>query len=431
MADKQPLSNLNYAKINLDLGATKEILKRLGNPEQSCKTIHVGGTNGKGSTSSMIASILQEADLKVGLYTSPHIESICERFSINNRLISPSELIKLEEEVIAAALLPSPIKLTFFEISTVIAFLYFAKSKVDFAVIEVGLGGRLDSTNVITPVATVITSIAKDHEDKLGKTLPAIGYEKAGIIKKKVPLIFNAKNSIAQQVIIDIAKEQEADCYQLKVDFDLKRLADRYNRECFSYFDDELTIEEISSATIGAHQVENGAVAIKTAMVLRKQFALSLSSDQIRSSFSKLQCKGRYEKVSKLPDITIDGAHNPAAISALISILKERRKLGDVEIIFGVMCDKNYKRMLAIIATYTEKISLYSPNEERAESLEKLESVAQNYFEYINLIENKDQLLSYILNMQPDSKVLITGSFMTVGEIMKILRNSDIIKPDK
>ncbi|MEK7225637.1 MAG: Mur ligase family protein, partial [Bacteroidota bacterium] len=287
------LFGLQKHGIKLGLDNTVKLLSCFGNPQTSFKSVHVAGTNGKGSTSAMIASILQSAGFKVGLFTSPHLVSFTERIRINNEQISESEVVSLAEEIrgriqkehrtqnTPSLTLPprgggrgggdaSQLNPTFFEVVTAMGFIYFKRKNVDWAVIETGMGGRLDATNVLMPEATVITSIGYDHKEFLGNTISDIAGEKAGIIKKQVPVIASSQEPVVMDIIGKKAREKDSDIFVYGRDFTAKVKHEDINGSVFDYQGD-IFFEDIKVSLPGAHQVLNASLALKTSTALIKR----------------------------------------------------------------------------------------------------------------------------------------------------------------
>src|SRR5690606_1221285 len=298
------------------------LMEKLRHPERYVKVIHVGGTNGKGSTIAYLRQILQEAEYKVGTFTSPYFEKFNERISINGTPISDDDLVKLTNvikplcEELDESELGGP---TEFEVITAMAIYYFARiNPVDVALFEVGLGGRLDSTNVLYPILTIITNIGKDHTNFLGNTYEEIAFEKAGIIKSGVTLITGATQPEALKVLEDKAKEKRASVYLKDREFRITEHERLPDGERFSVETIFQTLNGLRISMKGRHQTENAALAVMAAIYLNKLIAFYIEEEHIRNGLAKAACPGRFEIVSEYPFVLIDGAHNEEGAAALV-----------------------------------------------------------------------------------------------------------------
>ncbi|MCK5512638.1 MAG: bifunctional folylpolyglutamate synthase/dihydrofolate synthase, partial [Thermodesulfovibrionia bacterium] len=316
--------------IKLGLENPKRLLSVLGEPQKSFLSVHIAGTNGKGSTAAMISSILKESGIKAGLFTSPHLASFTERIRINNVPILEAEVIRLTSHI-RKAVAASDIKPTFFEFITAMAFYYFACEKIDWAVIEVGMGGRFDATNVLLPQVSVITNIGFDHREFLGETIADIALEKAGIIKNTVPVVAAAQHPEALKILEKIAKNCNARLHKYGEDFKSTLLRMDERHIVFDYFNVNSPMiqnngwggyKNLSLPLTGKHQMYNASLAIRTCEIIR-QGGFPVSDDAVKNGLLKLNMEGRIEFVSQTPPIIIDSAHNPDAAKALANALKE------------------------------------------------------------------------------------------------------------
>lgn len=309
-----------------DLTNTILLVNHLGNPEKDLKCIHVAGTNGKGSTSHMLASVLQEAGFKVGLYTSPHLKDYRERIKINRKEISKQFVCDFIEENKGFLEQNS---LSFFEMSVGLAFQYFKESKTDINIIEVGMGGRLDSTNIITPLVSVITNIGLDHTQFLGNTLEAIAFEKAGIIKRNVPVVIGEYTSETKPVF-----QSKADKMQSEI-----------------YFASELTSEVYPSDLIGDYQEHNKKTVLQTLKVLQETTSFQISEENVKQGLQKVVIntglQGRWQQLGANPKIICDTAHNEHGLKIAINQLK-KEKFAQLHIVLGMVNDKNLNDILPI-----------------------------------------------------------------------------------
>lgn len=304
------------------------MLEKLGYPEKKLKALHVGGTNGKGSTVAFLRSVLVEAGYEVGTFTSPYIEQFNERISLNGIPISDKEItqlvniIKPLSDELEQTELGSP---TEFEVITAMAIYYFANmNQVDIAIFEVGLGGRFDSTNVIEPLAAVITNVGKDHTQILGNTLSEIAYEKAGIIKRNIPVFTAVKPEEAIAVIRKEALEKESELYLLGKDYQIIEYRSKNLLEEFTYTSPLKTMEKLELSLLGRHQTENAAGAVSVLLWLNNNGHLNISETTIRSGLRKAGWPGRMELLSIDPPILIDGAHNPEGMRAFAETIDNK-----------------------------------------------------------------------------------------------------------
>lgn len=370
---------------NLTLKNIKILLKKLGNPEKSLKVIHVAGTNGKGSVCAMLSSILKEAGYKAGMYTSPHLKDFRERFLINDKKISKEDFVKYFKKV-----KPFITTQTFFEVITTMAFLYFKTKKVDFLVCEVGLGGRLDATNVVRPIISVITNIGLEHQEYLGKTIERIAYEKAGIIKNKIPLVTGAKGP-ALNVIKKIAKKKNTKVYQ-----------------------DGKPIKGFPLKLKGDFQLVNASLAIEAIKVLNQYHNLKINKKIIKKGLLKTAWPGRLEFISK--NVLVDCAHNLDAIKALKKELKGIKKdYKKLYLIIGILKDKDYKNMLKELTPLAQKVILVKARIPRALEPETLAKQIKNPI----IIKNPKKALIYAKKIAKKNElIVVTGSIYVVGEVI-------------
>lgn len=408
-----------YAKlrkgIKPGLERTMELADFLANPEANIKFIHVAGTNGKGSICSMLASIFMESGYKTGLYTSPHILKFNERIQVNGKLISDDEIIDIWKKMETKA---NEIEATFFEITTIMAFQHFKNNNVDIAIIETGMGGRFDSTNIIKPIVSVIASISMDHQDFLGGTLTKIASEKAGIIKENTPIILQKNINEVKEVIEKTASELTSPLF-FSDDLSIENI--EFNPNLTMGFD--YNNLRINSPFVGHHQIDNHKSVLKTIELTKKYFN-KIDSNSIRNGIERAKSnsnlRGRLELISNNPIVILDGSHNPDAIYyCLDTIKKSGIDLNEFELFFTCMIDKDYKEMLTIIRNYTDNINIIEIKEQRAARPEILIKVAQSMnfkkIKSVNLDQIKDEFIEKKNNM------LIFGSFYLISEFLERL----------
>ena len=409
---------------NYGLERTYKLLEYLGNPEKNLKFIHIAGTNGKGSTTSIITEILMGAGYKVGMYTSPFIEEFEERIQINRNNIPKEKLASLMDEVKAAVdkvIEDGYNHPTEFEIITVLMLLYFKKENIDFGVIEVGLGGTLDSTNVITPVLQVITSISFDHTNLLGNTLGEIAGEKAGIIKSGIPTVIYPQKAEALKVIENKCSEMNSKLYIANCDnFKFENVVNEDRPYQLLRYNNEV---DILLPLLGEHQITNLSVAMTSIEVLNNIDMTNILLDSIVKSIKNVKWKGRLEVLSKNPYVVIDGAHNIQGIETLSRNIKKYFKYENLYLILGILADKDVQEMIKVIAPMAKKIYAVTPNSIRAELAEDLKREIIKYNENCEAYDDyKEAYLTAINDANENDFVLASGSLYMIGDMRKIIR---------
>lgn len=409
---------------NYGLERTYKLLEHLGNPERDLKLIHIAGTNGKGSTTSMITEILMGEGYKVGMYTSPFIEEFEERIQINRNNIPKESLAILMDEIKVAvdkvieAGYNHP---TEFEIITVLMLLYFKKENIDFGVIEVGLGGTLDSTNVIKPIIQVITSISFDHTNLLGNTLEKIAREKAGIIKKGIPTVIYPQQEEVLKVIKNKCFEMDSELYianneNLKfeniVNLDKPYQLLKYNNEI-----------DILLPLLGEHQIINLSVAMQAIEVLNNKNIIDISIANIVKSIKNISWKGRLEVLSNNPYVVIDGAHNIQGIKTLSRNIKKYFKYENLYLILGILADKDVEEMIKIITPMAKKVYSVTPNSIRGELAESLKDEVSKFNKNCKAFDKYEEAYLEALNDASEKDlILASGSLYMIGDMRKIIR---------
>lgn len=405
------LGNEIKAGAKLGLERMQNLLAGLGHPERSQRFVHVAGTNGKGSTSAMIASALQSAGLRTGLYTSPHLIEPTERIHIDGAAVSTERFAeafatvhRTAEQMLAAGTLDA--HPSYFETVTAMALLLFKKA-CDISVMEVGLGGRLDATNVIDPELCVITPIAYDHEAYLGNTLDLIAFEKAGILKAGVPSVMADQQNVVQQVIENRARELNSPLIRT-ADYQLQNVEVNAQGSRF-----ELADESYLCPLAGRHQIENAKAAILACK------ALGLSHTAISTGLQNTRWPGRLEPMSRKPDFILDGAHNPAGAAALASYIREFHSQRPVWIVFGAMRDKAVQEVAEHLFPLADKLIATAPNFPRALRPQAiLELSAHREATSTNTVAEAIQLARLA---PPEAVVFFTGSLFLVGEARALL----------
>lgn len=408
------LFKLERRGIKYNLNNIKKLLNFLGNPEKNFKSIHIAGTNGKGSVSSILNSILIEKGFRCGLYTSPHITDFRERILVNGDWATKKFIIDFTNKINP---LIKKIEPSFFEVATAMAFEYFSKKKVDYAVIETGLGGRLDSTNVLLPEISVITTIAIDHVDFLGDTIDKIAYEKAGIIKKNIPVVTGNLKPVAMKEVKKKANETKSEV----VNSSLKEISIFKRSEKGLEF--KFENQKFNFPVVGDYQLNNLRTALTAINVFSEKNNINFTKNIIQKGLSKIKDNsnfyGRFETIKQSPKIVIDVSHNEQAFENIAANLKyfKHKKL---IILFGMMKDKNYQKCLNILSKLDAKIILTRPLYPRAEEPQKLYESVKNKSRFIPLQDLK-KAFDYALN-EADKKdlILVTGSFFLISEFLEI-----------
>jgi dihydrofolate synthase/folylpolyglutamate synthase len=394
------------AAAKFDLENISVLNERLGRPDRAYPSAHIAGTNGKGSTAAFLESILRRAGFRTGLNTSPHLEKINERIRINGTEVSDEAFAEtftrirgvIEELLAAGKLRAHP---TYFECVTAMAFEYFARERVEFAVFEVGLGGRLDATNILSPVVTIITRIDFDHENFLGHSLREIAGEKAGILKPEVPLVLAEQRPEAREVIL--ARAQELGCPVTEAS-------------------DQRSLE-ISPSLPGRFQLQNAQNAVAAARVLQNR-GYRIPADAITDGISNTVWPGRLEKLQSNPDVYLDGAHNPSAAFELATFLEQNFAGRKIWLLFAALRDKAVDEVAGLLFPRAEEVILTAPRTSRAISPAQLAEIAGHHAARFSVIPEAEQALDYALSKAaPDDAIFITGSLYLVGQLRHYWKN--------
>lgn len=409
----------------LGLDNIRELLRLLGNPHNDLKFIHVAGTNGKGSTSSFIASILIEGGYKVGLFTSPYLEVFNERMRINNQDISDESLAKITltvKEKVDEMLERGIAHPTEFEIVTAIAMQYYKEENVDFVVLEVGLGGRYDSTNVIeNSVASVITTISMDHTDILGDTIGKIAYEKAGIIKDNGFVISYPQENDAQEIIAKVAKEKNARLEFVPTDnIEVKETTEFGSKFSFEYKNTKMSDLEIG--LIGQHQTQNAATALTTILSLREEGYISISDEAIRKGLKETKWSGRLEVIRRNPTFLIDGAHNIQGIQALKKTINSVFNYDKLILGVAILADKDVEHMIEELVPIADKIVVTEANIFRALKAEELAAKIEKYNNNIIIESNIEKAVQKTFEIANENDLIVfSGSLYLIGDVRTIV----------
>lgn len=399
------------------------MMDKLGSPEKKIKAVHVGGTNGKGSTVTFLRSILQAERFTVGTFTSPYIEQFNERISVNGKPISDAEILELTNVIKPLADELEDTELggpTEFEVITAMAFYYFANAKnIDIVIFEVGLGGRFDSTNIIQSLASIITNIGLDHTNILGNTYEEIAFEKAGIIKPSTPIFTAVKHPGALKVIEDAAEKMFAPISRLNQEFQISGHESIAKGEIFALKSKSLSYEELEISMIGQHQTENASLAVIAADFLN-QAGFQVTEDSIRRGLREAYWPGRFEILSEKPLVVIDGAHNKEGITALVHEISNRFKNRSIHIVFAAMKDKKLDEMIAMLDGIADQITFVSFDFPRAAKAEELYKISRSTKKMA--VEDWEKYIREKLENQESNEILVvTGSLYFISEAKPVI----------
>lgn len=388
----------------------------LGNPEKNFPSIHVAGTNGKGSTVAILESILRAAGLKTGRFISPHLVDMRERMKVRGQSISEENVIRLMDKMLPHI---KTANATFFECLTAMAFLHFSENKVDLAVLETGLGGRLDATNIVRPDLTIITEIGLEHTRILGKRLDAIAFEKAGILKASVPCVCGATHRNARASLTKYAKDKSAPITFTHDTIKTRRIRVTEKGTWFDCDTADTSYKDLKLGLLGRHQIRNAAVALTAVDVLRRQ-GKSITEEAIRKGLEKVDWHARLELFPGHPKILLDSAHNPMGVRTLIQALRTIFTYNRLILVFGVLKDKNYKRMIRPLAPLADEIVLTRPLSERALEPHLLLDEPGVKGKSAVVIPDIPEAWEQALKLAgPDDLVCGAGSIYFVGEVLR------------
>lgn len=403
------------------------MMARLGNPEKKLKAVHIGGTNGKGSTVTFLRSILEASGYTVGTFTSPYIETFNERISINGIPFSDAEVVRLTNIIRPLADELEKTELggpTEFEVITAMAFYFFSEIRpVDIVLFEVGLGGRLDSTNIISPLLSVITNIGLDHTNILGNTYEEIAFEKAGIIKEHTPIFTAVKRDDALNVIEEQAKKMMVPIFRINREFAVGSYTPLSRGEKFTLTSTQFpSLEEIEIRMIGQHQTENAALAIMAANYLNQACSYKIDQNEIREGLKKAFWPGRFEILSENPLVIIDGAHNDEGVTALVHELSTRFQNKSINLVFAAMKDKSLTKMIGKLDEIANRITFVSFDYPRAASAADLFELSHSINKSVG-DDWEDSIRKEFTNMEEGNILVITGSLYFISRVKPFLKN--------
>ncbi len=425
------LERLRSLGSNYGLERTERLLELLGNPHKKLKLVHIAGTNGKGSTSAILGEMLIEHGYKIGFFNSPHLDEIEETIRINNKNIEEEELISLINEIkpyVEQVVEEGFNHPTEFEVITCIMFLYLYRKEVDFGIIEVGLGGRLDSTNVLTPILSVITSISFDHMNLLGNTIEEISREKAGIIKRGIPVITCVQKDEALKVITEKAIKESSNL--IIVNPNNYKFIEIYKNKTINQ---KISVnikgneEVLNLSLLGKHQIINLSLALEALKELESLNHIKFDINKVKLATEKVKWKGRLEILNEKPYIVIDGAHNVDGIKYLKNNIKEYFKFKNLYLILGILADKEIENMLEIIAPIANEVYTVTSTSIRAKNAEDLKNEVLKYNKNCLAFEDYKDAANYAINKaKEDDIILASGSLYMIGKMREVI--SELLK---
>ena len=399
--------------IKLGLNTTRSLLASLGDPHREFQSVQIAGTNGKGSTAAILASILVAAGHRTGLYTSPHLIDFSERIQIDHHPIPTDRVEALIDEINISC--PTSITPTFFEFATAIAFRYFAEANIKIGIVEVGMGGRFDSTNILDPLVTIITNVALDHQQYLGDTIEDITTEKCGIIRADIPTVIGNVSTRTLAVIQETCVERRSPLIQLGVNFEIIR-----SSPCrFDFHGRTSSYSDLHCSLVGHHQIENAACALAAVECL-SEGGLTISEDGVQKGMTSVQWPGRLECLSTHPTVFLDGAHNPAAAAALAEFLEEHLRVqgGELILVIGMQKDKDMTAFFSPLLPLAHLLILtHSTHAQSASAKELAERLPDWPVRVIHTTSADDAMIQARMTAHHNDTICVTGSLLLVGEV--------------
>ena len=418
------LYSLTQSGIKLGLNNTSLLLQYFGEPQLHGRTIHIAGTNGKGSTAAMIESILSTSGYKVGLYTSPHLLDFRERVQINRKMIEKHQTLELITRI-KSAVEELGIAITFFEFTTVLAFLYFNEQNTDINIIEVGLGGRLDATNLCQAEISIITSISRDHTQYLGEDLEQIAFEKASIIKESGTVFAHIPEEELFEVVNNLARKHSASLYRLGVDFQVALEAENEGSNTFSFKSDSWALNNLNLPLTGSFQRNNAGLALSACLKLKER-GLKIEEKHLRKGLETVSWEGRLETVSSHPTVVLDCAHNEESVRNMTLELRENFKFSRCFVVLGLMQDKKIDEVIKILSQLGDHFSLVPINPPRGEAPDKLAEKLKIYnkpSQVFATVSNALQAVKQIANQ--NDLICITGSIFLVAKAKEFFNDEN------
>lgn len=418
-------SRYSYRR-ELNLERMKLLLRLFDHPEKSFKSVLIAGTKGKGSTAFFLFSILRANGIRTGLYTSPHLVDFRERFRLNDRWISKSEVAGILSQIkkkLAHKKETSLGAFTFFEISTLLALLFFKRAKIKWAVLEVGMGGRLDATNAVKQLLSIVTLIGHDHEEHLGRDIQQIASEKAAIFKKRIPFISQKQTKTALNVIRSIAKKTQSQGLISGIDFKTIVRKESLKGSFFDFRMKDLHFQNLEIALAGSYQIENAGTALAAAMTLKRQYGVPITENGIRCGLLLSDWNGRFQLIEKGGfTYILDGAHNLESMEALVRSIQKHFDKRSFATIFGISREKNCHAILPVLATISHTIVTTQAIQPRAQLTKIVTEEALPYFKNVLPSENIQEAIQLAKKTAKEKLILITGSLFLVGEAAQALK---------
>jgi len=417
----EQIPGISYAQPGYSLRHVEELLNRMGNPQLAARTIHIAGTKGKGSVAVMIAQVLSGSSYKTGLYTSPHLHTLRERISVDSSLISEDDFAAVMAEVkpfIESMKQDSAFRqLTYFEALTALTFAYFKKKQVDFQVLEVGLGGRLDATNIARPVVCIITPISLDHTQILGNSLEEIAREKAGIIKSDCWVVLSPQPKEAASIITDICHEKEAKVVQVGKDVNWHKIGGDLHHQSL-VVKGRTSKYQVSIPLLGDYQLENAAAAVAALEILASE-GFSISAATIAQGLARVKWPGRFQILQQHPTMLVDGAHNVTSMRSLVSNIKAYFSYKRIFLVFGTSCDKDIPGIVNELVPLSPQVIVTRTAHSRAATLSTLAAEFSKRGIEPETGETVSEALSRALSLADKTDIIcVTGSLFIVAEAL-------------
>ena len=417
----EQIPGISYAQPGYSLRHVEELLNRMGDPQLAARTIHIAGTKGKGSVAAMIAQVLSDSGYKTGLYTSPHLHTLRERISVDGNLISEAEFAVAMAEVkpfIESMKHDSAFRqLTYFEALTALVFAYFKKKRLDFQVLEVGLGGRLDATNVARPVVCIITPISLDHTQILGNSLEEIAREKAGIIKSGCWVVLSPQPEEAASVITDICHEREAKVVQVGKEITWHKIGGDLHHQSLA-IEGRTSKYQASIPLLGDYQLENAAAAVAALEILASA-GFAISAADIAQGLARVKWPGRFQILQQHPTVLVDGAHNVASMKGLVNNIKAYFSYKRIFLVFGTSCDKDIPGIINELVALSPQVIVTQTPHSRAAPLSTLAAEFSKRGIEPEIRETISEAISRALSLADRTDIIcVTGSLFVVAEAL-------------
>ena len=416
----EKLNTIGFFDIKPGLDRINKVLNYLDSPQDKIKSVLIAGTNGKGSVASILSSILISNGYKTALYTSPHLVSVTERIKINDREIN-EEMLDFSLGVVFKACEETDTSLSYFELVTAASFVYFRNENIDIAVLEVGMGGRWDATNVVTPLISVITNISFDHSEHLGNTLELIAAEKAEIIKNAIPVVSGVTGHVIN-VIKEKTESTNSDLYILEKDFKVNLNEDK----TFNYSGINNNLNNLTTNLEGRHQINNSSLALASAELLNTLYGYRIDYENINKPLLSVDYEGRFEIIRTGPYLILDAAHNTASAKALVSSINELKE--DKFIFFiSMLSDKDQEGFISTISEIAEKILITGIPNKRSAETNMLFDISKKYLDDVEIIEDYKDAYEYVKKL--NTPVCITGSVYLIGLIKEMIKKDPELNP--